>query len=203
MINPPTPPLVLGVTGTKCAGKDTLFCRLHTLDSRFMRRAFADRLKQDVAPLIRQHLGYDPSNLSPEEKEVVRHTWIGWGMTCRAKDPLYWVKVVVGDIDHHWSWSDTPVIPIVTDVRFPNEAEYLREHYGRAFKLVNLTREGQPPPTTEEEKHFRQVAGMADFHLTWGNDTIKGQLAHAERLIGWLDAEMEQQIGPPELSSTA
>ncbi len=139
-----------------------------------------------MAPLIREHLGYDPDNLTPEQKEVVRHSWIGWGMTCRAKDPLHWVKVVVGDIDHRWAYADTPFIPVVTDVRFENEAEYLRKHFGSTFRLINLTRAGSPPPTDEEEKHFRQVAAMADYQLHWGHDSAESQLRHAQQLLDWL-----------------
>lgn len=186
MTTPPTPSLVIGLAATRKSGKDTLAAHLAALDPRFERRAFASRLKQDVAPLIREQLGYDPDNLTDEQKEVCRHAWIGWGMACRAKDPLHWVKVVVGDIDHQWAYADRPFFPTVTDVRFCNEEAYLRSHYVRAFRLINLTREGAPPPTDEEEKHFRQVAAMADYHMHWGGDDEAGQRAHAQRLLDWL-----------------
>lgn len=188
MTNPPYPTLVLGLTGTRAAGKDTLFLCLHTIDHRFERHAFADALKADVAPLIREKLRYDPDALTAEEKEVVRHLWIGWGMTCRAHSPLHWVNVVIGNIDHGWAWRDAPFVPVVTDVRFENEVTALRARYRSAFKLVNLVREGAPPPTDEEEKHFRKVEALADIHVKWGFDSPNTQMNTARELIARLTA---------------
>ena len=177
------PPLVIGITGTRGAGKDTFFRLLQTFDYRFERYAFADRLKKDMAPVIRQHLAFDPDNLTAEQKEIVRHLWIGWGMTMRAYDPLHWVKTVVEDINRCWQSSREPFIPCITDARFVNEVECLRQNYGSTFVLIDLKRKGAPPPTDEEEKHFRQVSSMADYCVTWGNDDEEGQRKHVRDFL--------------------
>ncbi len=173
--------IVLGCSGTRRVGKDTLFTHLHTLDSRWVRKAFADQLKADVAPLIRDQFGYDPDNLTPEQKEVCRHVYIGYGMAWRAIDSLHWVKVVADQIDQ--LPMSQPVA--LVDCRFSNEVAFFRERYGAAFKHVDITRISSPAPTDEEEKHYRTVAAMADRHLAWGDDTEAEQLEQARILLEW------------------
>jgi hypothetical protein len=194
MNTPSTPPLVVGLHSPRGGGKDTLFQRLNTLNSTFERRAFADKLKEDTAPLIRAHMGYDPDYLTAEQKEIVRPLWIGWGMACRAMDPLHWVKAVTDQIDIHWRGRLHPFIPVVTDVRFENEATCLREHYGEAFRLIDLTRTGAPPPTDEEEKHYRAVATMADLRLKWGGNTLEEQFEHARWVIDRLGVSVTNDV---------
>jgi len=82
--------------------------------------------------------------------------------------------------------QDPSVIPIVTDGRFPNEAEALRREYGTGLYHIDISRDGAPEPTDEEKKHFRKMAGMADYRLFWGNDTPYRQLLRAKNLYEWL-----------------
>jgi hypothetical protein len=180
--------IIVGLTATRNSGKDTLFECFHELNPAFRHRAFANALKRDVAGIVRDHMGFDPDNLTPEQKEIVRPLWIGYGMAQRARDPLHWVKVVARDIEmDRGSDSGTPRIETVVDCRFENEVNYFRERFGSSFYLINITRAGAPPPTEEEEKHCHKVAAMADYHLNWGKDTKEERLNHARRILKWLD----------------
>jgi hypothetical protein len=173
---------VYALTSTRACGKDSLFRNFRSLDPRFARWAFADELKMDLRPLIHQQFGFDIMDCTNEQKELVRGVLIAYGMAWRAVDPLHWVRKVVASVNQNL--INTPdLIPCVTDVRFENEAQHLRDHFGERLVLINLTREGSPPPTDEEEKHFRKVAAMAAFHLHWGNDTLEQQLNHARRIV--------------------
>lgn len=182
-----TPSLVIGLSGCRQVGKDGLFRSFHSLNNRCYRKAFADRLKEDVEPLIRAQFGFDPKNLAPAEKEIVRSLYIGYGMAWRAADPLHWVKIVSQEIDQI-ATIETGIehVAVVCDFRFENECQYFRDRYGNAFRQINVTRIGSPPPTDEEEKHFRKVAAMADYSLNWGNDTEEQQLGHARRVLEWV-----------------
>lgn len=174
-------PLVLGLAATRQVGKDTLFARLSTLDYRFRRFAMADALKSDLATFVLQNFGVDVWTAEGEDKELVRPVLIAYGMCQRERDPGYWVKKVMAQIDAAATLSPD-IIPTVCDVRFVNEALYLSAHYGDSFKLVNLTRDGAPPPTEEERKHFRAVEERADMRLHWGGDTLEKQLDYARQV---------------------
>ena len=188
--HPTNQPLVLGISATRQSGKDTLVGHILDIDPRCYRVAFADRLKRDVAPLIREEMGFNPDNLTPEQKEIVRPLWIGWGMAQRARDPLHWVKIVTREIQETWKFA-SQAIPACADFRFCNEVAHFRDTFGPAFVLINLTREGAPPPTDEEEKHYRQVAAMADYHLNWGNNTKEERLEIAHQVLTFARGQVQ------------
>lgn len=187
------PQHVVGLGSAKQVGKDTLCAHLRSLDRRFHRFAFADRLREDLADLIRHRFGWDPNALTVEQKEITRPLLIAYGMAWRRIDPLHWVKVVIEQIDT-LSSIHPDLIPVVTDVRFVNEATYLRRHYGEAFKLVQLNRVDAPPPTDEEERHWRDVAALADLTITWGRDDEESQLAIARQLCTDLNIVVNEEI---------
>jgi len=190
------PPLVIGLGCVRAAGKDTLFTRLQELEPRCRRFAFADALKRDLDPFLLDRFGIGAFTSDPHNKEIIRGMLIAYGMAQRMRDEDYWVKRTIADINEAVSieaqrssiFAPRPlVIPIITDVRFPNEAALLRSTFP-GFRLVNVTRHGAPPPTDEEEKHYRTVAALADHQFIWGNDTPEEQKAHASRL--WEEMRM-------------
>lgn len=173
------------ITATKQSGKDTLVRHLISLNPRFTRFGFADRLRDDLAPFVRQYFDKDVWTTIPIIKEGLRPLLIGYGMAQRAFNEDHWVARSVGHAREIMA-KDPLVIPIWSDGRFVNEIRYLRAEFGDGFRLINLTREGAPPPTDEEEKHFRQVAAMADFHLHWGGEDEEGQREKAREVLRWL-----------------
>lgn len=181
---------VIAITATRQSGKDTLCRRLRSLNRNITRGAFADKLKQDLRPLIYQQFGFDIMSCTNEQKELVRDILISYGMAWRAVEPLHWVNELIDHVEMART-SNPAMIPCICDVRFENETQHLRDTYGTSFVLINLTREGSPPPTDEEEKHFREVAAMADFHLHWGHNTKEEQLVHARRILKWVGLEKD------------
>ncbi len=188
------PPLVVGISGNRSCGKDTLYHNLAALDDRFVRWAYADALKQDIDDLLKTQFGVDVWSPTVEEKELIRPILISYGCAHRAVDPDHWVKKVIAQINDHWSLRyphEQPFVPVVTDIRFCNEAALMRATYGKAFIQINVTRKGSPAPTEEEEKHYRQVAPMANYHLEWGNETPEEQLNRAREVMGWLTKPLD------------
>ncbi len=178
----------VAITGTRSVGKDTLFTLLRTLDPRFVRYAFADAVRADLAPFVLEHYGIDIWTCLGEQKELIRPLLIAHGMAMRARDPAHWVKRTIALIEQDSANADAfglSYTPTVTDCRFVNEAALMRATFP-GFMLVNVTREGSPPPTEEEEKHYRAVASMADHHLHWGGETEAQQMDRAREVLGWL-----------------
>ncbi len=164
-------------------GKDTLCQRLMELDPRFRRFAFADELKLDLTDFIEEHFGFSLYTCTSEEKELVRPILIAYGLAQRKRDPDHWVKELSGWVGNVIS-ANPGFIAIITDARFPNEVTYFREHYKAVY--VQLFRKSAPPPTDEEERHWRTLASMADYTLSWGEDTVEEQREHARGLLEWL-----------------
>lgn len=181
-----TYPLIVGLTGTRGVGKNLLYDCLHQLDGRFQSYSFAGALKHDLSDLVKDNFGWDSVEPTPKQKEILRHLYIGWGMTCRAADEFHWIKKVDERIEFMAEYGQpknvTSRIPTILDFRFKNEVIYFRNKYKDKFKLINITREGSPEPTDEEKKHFREVASMADYSLHWGGNTHEERLDKAHGL---------------------
>lgn len=184
------PPFVIGITATRCSGKDLLYSRLRELSPLFHHFAFAYRLKEDLSDLVRHRFGWNIYDLNPHQKEIIRPILIAYGMAQRMVDPLHWVKIVCSGIDRLTA-QHPAVIPVITDVRFLNEVQFLRSQYGNRFKLIRLHRIDAPEPTEEEKKHYPEVEKMADLEVTWGGDTPDGQREHAKRIIEHFEIDLK------------
>jgi len=148
----------IGLIGKKRSGKDTFGAALiDTLG--FTRVAFADPVRQaalDLDPYIgRPAL---PGHLAPQKdvrlSEVIET--IGWESakdyvpevrrvlenfgtnSIRKLDPDFWVRMAVEKI------RSTPGPVVVTDVRFPNEADKIRELGGHVVRIVRPGFESAP-----------------------------------------------------------
>lgn len=198
------PTLVIGLHGTRGVGKDTLAAALHSFDRRFYTYSFARALKDDLFRLITDRFALNVHTVTGADKELIRPILISYGMAQRARDPDHWCKRVSNDILHDWrggfvdyserggigpegDYRPHTITPVVTDVRFVNEVNHLRATFPRdshhaGAVIVNVTRDGAPPPTEEEEKHYRDVAALADIHFHWGNDSWGEQCEKARKL---------------------
>jgi hypothetical protein len=81
----------------------------------------------------------------PEVRRLLQHT----GQTVRGMDPGFWVRAAMATINVTWS----PVV--VSDVRYPNEADTLREH---GFRIVRIVRPGTAPLPGGASAHDSETA---------------------------------------------
>ena len=135
-------PIIL-ITGHATAGKDTLFTIMDKLrPGQFARYAFADQLKEDLNPLCRQMFGKPIAELTATEKEIFRPVLISYGCAWRAIDPDHWVKIVDRRILWDYAQLDgidgAAKVPVVTDCRFANEANYFTSN--ELYRPVNVIR---------------------------------------------------------------
>jgi hypothetical protein len=135
----------IALMGRARAGKDTVAARL-VAAHRFTRVAFADPLKEmalEIDPVIPTaygvHVrlaklvadsGWEFAKGYPEVRRILQYV----GQSVRDHAPGFWVRLALKTADA----AAGPVV--VSDVRYPDEAEALR---ARGFLMVRITRPGQ------------------------------------------------------------
>jgi hypothetical protein len=134
-------PQIIGLAGPARVGKDTIAANMPG----WTRRAFADELKADLAPLAKR-LSLDMAN--PEHKELLRPLMVEYGRLARKVDPDYWLKRL------KLTGADRIVI---TDVRYANEVRFIQQQGGNVY-LVR--RDGYTPANDEERNSLAEIALM-------------------------------------------
>jgi len=169
---------LIGVSGKAKAGKD-LLCSFANKDG-WTRLAFADALKNKV----KREFGLEEDHVNGWLKEAEtdllnghspRELMIDIGNIYRKYDPNYWVKTVLDVIK-----SNPTKKIMITDVRFPNEADAIRNHGGI---LVRLNRHPKRDNLVSDEtkKSISETAldnyKKWDFELEAQNNETPDQLA--------------------------
>jgi len=127
--------MIIGVSGKKRSGKDTVFSMIDAITAhevRTTRTAFGDQIKQEVA---------DAMNIAADDidadKERFRPLLQFWGAEFRRGycGDDYWLKKMrlAAATWYARDWL------IITDVRFPNEAELVRELDGVLIRVERDT----------------------------------------------------------------
>jgi hypothetical protein len=129
----PTLPHLIGVCGRFRAGKDTI--GEHLVSSYGYRRyAFADKVKE----LARRA----PINWNGEKDEVGRTTLQDLGNNVRevlGEDT--WIHVLERLV---YGGEKVPALVVITDIRYTNEADWVRAQGGQVWKVI---RRGTPTDT--------------------------------------------------------
>ena len=157
---------IIGVSGFAGAGKDTYYNLYKDLHPELIvkRFAFADELKNDIAPFLLEKLNIDIYNISPEQKTSIRPFMVWYGCYMREIDPLYWVKKTCDSMCQ--SKFD---VAIITDIRFENEAKWLKENNGTLVYIHRILQNGKilPAANTTEGENAPKVEKLADKVITW------------------------------------
>lgn len=186
---------IIGLYGNRGVGKDTLYSCIEKIlkkDYEYVcpqycnRYAFADELKNDLNPISQKMFKKNVLDLKANEKEILRSTLISYGCAWRTIDPLHWVKLVDEKISEDINFkAQFSKIAFITDVRFPNEAQYFKKKYKDAFYLIGLDRKGAPEPTDEEKKHIKEMKKLCDIFIVMKNDpSLKYTKELAKCLLG-------------------
>jgi len=148
---------IIAFSGAARSGKDTAARAPCLPKGTWARRSFAGALKDDVMySLVRsgRQIGLVKEERpqwewfnDPVQKSLLRPLLVAYGATMRAIDPLYWIKRLSR---HYLTWSDERLFGkyVITDLRYKNEAEWVRSLGGI---VIGITREGVAPANEEEE----------------------------------------------------
>jgi len=120
---------LIGVTGRKQSGKDTVFALLNLCEPGAQRMAFADPLKLELAKACGVTIDFIESH-----KSQFRTALQWWGTEFRRGmfGDDYWIK----KLEHYIRAADVRVpLIVVTDVRFPNEADLIKKLGGELWRV--------------------------------------------------------------------
>jgi len=134
-------PIIIGVGGYSRSGKDT-FVKigrkiLEQNGYTTSKLAFADELKNEVQQMLDiNHFNLNVKTDDTTEKNKIRPLLVWWGCARRnLGDGKYWVDKIDEQIKHE-AWvhmNDPKHVIFISDVRFPNEADWLHENWGGWF----------------------------------------------------------------------
>lgn len=136
---------ILGISGKIGAGKDTLAGELAKLAPpgwAVRRFGFADEMKRVACDLwgidIAHAIGTQEDKLRPCGVKTVREALIAMGECGRAIEPGVWIRTCMETIDAQESLG-LHILAVITDVRFPNEADAIHSRGGRLIRLMRAT----------------------------------------------------------------
>lgn len=167
----------------RLVGKDTLFGLLSEVDSKFVRYAFADTIKEYCNNLSLEIMGKRVWQLSPEEKEVFRPILLEVGRLGRKMNKDFWAEKTLGAIKQELS-DEEGHIAVITDLRFKNEYNVACDILGEeSVCVINISRLGAPEPTEDEKLNAPAIKDIANFNVLWETTNDKEELMpHAKKV---------------------
>lgn len=130
--------VIIGISGKMGSGKDFIASKIKqylatTKSAQSIQLAFADALKMEA---IHNH-GLDFKQAFPdsgqERSSDTRQLLQSIGRQARDKDPLYWTKIMDSTVRLHKSRGVEAFV--ISDVRFENEAKWIKANRGIIIRV--------------------------------------------------------------------
>lgn len=184
-------PPIIGLTGLAGSGKDSVRAVLE--QHGYTGLAFADPIRAMLRELLtsacaslqymteRQLKEQPIPQIGASYRELAQTLGTEWG---RALGADIWVRIATARMDELLGDTFGPVQFVISDVRFPNEAEVIRARGGQVWHVV---RPGtQPVRAHESEAHA--LAIPADFTIL-NNGTLDDLQATVLHALQWADSQ--------------
>jgi len=161
-------PKIIALSGYATVGKDTVGNAIITyyaamLNKTYKRVAFADEVRKDLDPFIKNHYGFSCINCDKYQKRIIRGLMVGHGESKRKQNPEYWIYRVKQLIKEY---NDGGCGVIITDLRYENEAQFVKDNGG---VIIHLTRNGIKAPNSNEALSIPPIALLADYTMNLTN----------------------------------
>lgn len=160
---------MIGIAGVARSGKDTLARTLVPIIEKDLSKevrtySFAEQLKMDADPFLREHLGISAFETDTEVKKIIRPILVGYGEAAKKVYGKYvWCQKLHKQINEERKGAD--FFPMVTDVRFDFEAKYLQEEFGA--RVIHISRIGNQPANETEAANDPLAKAASDLQHTW------------------------------------
>ena len=133
-------PNIIGIAGYARTGKDTfgsiLIKELKNVGLSAKKLSLAFELKSDLDSFLIQKFGFSAFTEVPIEYNFIRPLLICYGTDLmRKKNPEYWIKKLQKTIDIN---NNHGIISVVCDIRFVNEASWLKQNGGIIAHLKRI-----------------------------------------------------------------
>lgn len=150
-------PRLIGITGRAGAGKDTIGYHLRR-NFGYKPVAFADPIRRALVAMLdidEMHFSHAyKEQVLPQfgksPRQLMQTLGTEWGRN--LVNPDLWLIVARGSIEQHWSQSNRVVI---TDVRFENEANLIREMGGVVWHVLRAASGTQHAHASENGVSFQ------------------------------------------------
>jgi len=159
-------PLVFGIAGVARCGKDTLgkhlISKLNKNSLPCINISFASALKMDLDLFLKEKLKISAFTENNTEKDLIRPLLVTYGTdVCRRIDPDFWIKRIDKKVK---SSIQNKIIVIITDVRYENEAKWIKQNGGF---IIHLSRIGQKPANFQEKVNDPILKKISDYKIKW------------------------------------
>lgn len=159
-------PLIFGISGVARCGKDTLgkylIQKLQKNGFPCLTISFASALKHDLDDFLKEKLKISAFTEVNSEKELIRPILVTYGTdVCRKIDQDFWIKKIEKKVK---SSINNKIIVVITDVRYENEAKWIKENGGF---VIHLSRMGQKPANFQEKLNDPILKRISDYKIKW------------------------------------
>ncbi|NVM34339.1 MAG: hypothetical protein HWN81_02010 [Candidatus Lokiarchaeota archaeon] len=158
---------IIGICGNARSGKDTLanniveILKEQGIKSKVL--SFANELKESVNGFLIEKTGISAFTEDEEQKKLIRPFLVCWGTDImRSINDNIWIEKLNNNL-----CSDC--VNIITDVRFENEINWIKEMGGLS---IFIERDGVNPANKYEEENNKKLSRVVDlrFHTTTFED---------------------------------
>lgn len=166
---------MFGISGHARTGKDTFgeyFVKvLKRYGIKAKTYALATQLKIDIDFLTQNDFGISAFTKNDAEKYIIRPLLVGYGESWRKANPDHWLEILDSNLEPR-------TLPIITDIRYENEADYILENQGFLLNLSRIQSNGEYvlPANKEEEKNAPLVAEKASFLYSWNTTEDENEI---------------------------
>lgn len=171
--------MIVGLTGRAGAGKDFTYKWLESRDYNVIRLAWADNLKHEIEEYLNGG-HYLPALWEKPYPSEVRKLLQWWGTDLRRKENAsYWIDKMQAELAPYADGGPYAVgrAAVITDTRFPNEADAIRDMGGIIIAVWAPTatrqkRLGTLPPEHASESNVDSIE--ARITLISENGQLRG-----------------------------
>lgn len=164
---------IIGISGPARSGKDTLGDQFISILSEWglkcEKASFANQLKNETDDFLKKTIGISSFTQDDDEKKIIRPFLVTWGTHVRRKlNPDVWIDSIKNQL------SDDK-ITIISDVRFQNELDWVKDNGGYTVFVDRYTPQGTlvQPANKDEEEHTMKLRSQCDHSFTW--DSISNE----------------------------
>lgn len=166
---------MIGISGFARSGKDTFGEALQKILANYGIKAktyaLATQLKIDIANFIQSEFGIDSFTKDDEDKKIIRPLLVGYGEAWRMANPDHWLEILDSNLEPR-------TLPIITDIRYENESNYILENQGFLLNINRTLPDGNfiNAANKQEETNHPLVLSKCHFNLCWNTTEDQSEI---------------------------